>query len=356
LERLTLRDLHDINVFLAGLYECSDLPALRRRLLTTLQELVPADRVSLIEFGGSLDGVVGECAPAGAFADDLVGLHRRHLPQSPLVTGYRRGDGSAITYSDFLTQRQLRQLALYTDYLRRLDIEYVVAKGLPGPTDRVTTLVFDRKLRDFSARDRQVLNVLGPHLNHSYRNAVAATASRERIERMEDGIDALGRGLVLLGVDGTMQWMSSGAREWFGAYFESRGDAVGPLPEPVARWLRAHGKVSGELPEPREPLVVTRAHRQLIVRFVSRGAGALLVVEEQYLSIPPDVLRALGLTRRETEVLAWVAEGKTSDEIATILGVGRRAIEKHLEHIYPKLGVETRTAAAARALACLSAR
>ena len=40
-------------------------------------------------------------------------------------------------------------------------------------------------------------------------------------------------------------------------------------------------------------------------------------------------------------------------DIATILGTGRRAVEKHLEHIYPKLGVETRTAAAARALSLL---
>jgi DNA-binding CsgD family transcriptional regulator len=79
-----------------------------------------------------------------------------------------------------------------------------------------------------------------------------------------------------------------------------------------------------------------------------------LLLEEQYRSVPPDALRPLGLTRREAEVLAWVAEGKSSGDIATILGTGRRAVEKHLEHIYPKLGVETRTAAAARALALLS--
>jgi DNA-binding CsgD family transcriptional regulator len=80
----------------------------------------------------------------------------------------------------------------------------------------------------------------------------------------------------------------------------------------------------------------------------------VLVLEEQHHSVPPDVLRSLSLTRRETEVLAWVAEGKTSAEVASILGIGRRAVEKHLERIYPKLGVETRTAAAARAFAALS--
>jgi DNA-binding CsgD family transcriptional regulator len=55
------------------------------------------------------------------------------------------------------------------------------------------------------------------------------------------------------------------------------------------------------------------------------------------------------LTPREREVLEWVAAGKTSRDIAAILGAKPRTIEKHLEHIYEKLGVETRTAAVMRA-------
>jgi len=58
-------------------------------------------------------------------------------------------------------------------------------------------------------------------------------------------------------------------------------------------------------------------------------------------------LQEHGLTRRESEVLLWLAKGKTNGEIATILGMSRRTAEKHLEHIFAKLGVETRGAAAA---------
>ena len=57
----------------------------------------------------------------------------------------------------------------------------------------------------------------------------------------------------------------------------------------------------------------------------------------------------IGLTPRETEVLVWVARGKTNEAIATILGIRSATIAKHLEHIFCKLGVETRTAAAALA-------
>jgi DNA-binding response OmpR family regulator len=60
------------------------------------------------------------------------------------------------------------------------------------------------------------------------------------------------------------------------------------------------------------------------------------------------------LTPRETEVLAWLAKGKTNRDIADILGMSHRTVNKHLEHIFEKLGVETRAAAAALASAALS--
>lgn len=54
------------------------------------------------------------------------------------------------------------------------------------------------------------------------------------------------------------------------------------------------------------------------------------------------------LTRREMDVLEWVARGKTNRDVAEILGMSPRTVNKHLEHIYEKLGVETRTAAVAQ--------
>jgi len=60
-------------------------------------------------------------------------------------------------------------------------------------------------------------------------------------------------------------------------------------------------------------------------------------------------LDSASLTPRETEVLTWLAKGKTNRDIADILGMSHRTVNKHLEHIYEKLGVETRAAAAALA-------
>jgi DNA-binding CsgD family transcriptional regulator len=57
-----------------------------------------------------------------------------------------------------------------------------------------------------------------------------------------------------------------------------------------------------------------------------------------------------GLTRRESQVLTWVRRGKTNREISILLSISPRTVQKHLEHIFQKLGVETRTAAAATGL------
>src|SRR5262245_15598907 len=57
-------------------------------------------------------------------------------------------------------------------------------------------------------------------------------------------------------------------------------------------------------------------------------------------------LQALGLTKREAEVLLWISQGKRNGEIGTILQTSKRTVGKHVERILCKLEVETRTAAA----------
>lgn len=68
----------------------------------------------------------------------------------------------------------------------------------------------------------------------------------------------------------------------------------------------------------------------------------------------PTPLRELGLTRREAEVLLWVAQGKSNPEIAVILGMSDKTVKKHMQNIFGKIGVENRNAASLRALDLLS--
>jgi len=91
-----------------------------------------------------------------------------------------------------------------------------------------------------------------------------------------------------------------------------------------------------------------------------RAIEARLRLSEQYANreFKPDFssyepLLKLGLTPRVAEALLWVAQGKTNQEIATILGISESTVKKHMLEIFEKLGIETRTAATLRALEVL---
>src|SRR6266513_344162 len=101
-------------------------------------------------------------------------------------------------------------------------------------------------------------------------------------------------------------------------------------------------------------LTVGRSGKALRVRLVpnpASGGGFLLFVSLAVEADFPTSAVGGALTRREREVLQWAAAGKTNAEIAAILDMSPRMVEKHFEHVFEKLGVETRMAAVMRLLA-----
>lgn len=86
----------------------------------------------------------------------------------------------------------------------------------------------------------------------------------------------------------------------------------------------------------------------------AEAAQAAVEFQPDFSSSKP--LEGLGLTPREAEVLLWVAQGKTNAEVAIILGMVESTVKKHLEHVFPKLGIESRNAATLRAIEILSTR
>lgn len=157
-------------------------------------------------------------------------------------------------------------------------------------------------------------------------------------------IDAVSHAAVSLRADGVPLWQTQQAREWLATYFPQAGHAPGELPAEVRDWLRT-GLAS---PEAVAPLSVARDHGTLLLSLSRRRHELLLLLEEKPLPVATAVsLEQYQLTPREIDVLNWVAKGKTNRDIGEILGMSPRTVNKHLEHIYVKLGVETRSAAAA---------
>ncbi len=106
-----------------------------------------------------------------------------------------------------------------------------------------------------------------------------------------------------------------------------------------------------------DTMEVQQGSTTLIISYVSpqTDGSHLLKFKAHNLKLETQTLKnKLKITRREAEVLFWVAKGKTDWEIAQILNISERTVNKHLEQIYRKLEVNNRTAATAKAMIALN--
>ena len=103
---------------------------------------------------------------------------------------------------------------------------------------------------------------------------------------------------------------------------------------------RVPGHVVAALREPGQAVVLERDGQRLTLRAVP-SAGLLVVL------LGEEDMRLDRLTPRQRTILAHVAHGETDAEIASAVGIAPATVNKHLEQIYRRLGVHTRTAAAA---------
>jgi DNA-binding CsgD family transcriptional regulator len=128
------------------------------------------------------------------------------------------------------------------------------------------------------------------------------------------------------------------------------------LPPDVQRWLGERAGDASPAPDTVE-LKSDQGRVRLRLSFVGQiGPDEILLrLMEGEVGTEAELLkRKLMLTQREAEVVLWIARGKANRDIAEILSLSPRTVNKHLEQIFSKLGVENRTAAAAIAVRALS--
>jgi DNA-binding CsgD family transcriptional regulator len=229
-----------------------DVQELCTGLLRALREAVPADWCALNELPADLPRTISLTEPQVPVEVHVA--FARYASESPLVRHHMRThDGRATRFSDVTTRRELHRLPLYREVYRELGVEYQIAFTLPAAPQRLLGIALSRGARDFSASERDLLNMVRPYLIQAYRNALAYTE-------------------------------------------------------------------------------------------LARGAGRQIVLGD---------LRALGLTRRQAEVLRLVAMGRSDLDAASALGIGVRTAQKHLERCYRTLGVGDRSQAARLAWAAV---
>src|SRR5215217_6481964 len=308
---------------------------LRFRALQALADLVPADvltwdRVELATGAVRHEALPAEAEPAGAF-EALVGRAADH----PLLAAHAARRRLAVRLSELVERGSFAHSELYGDLLHASGIEYEIAIGMRTGRGEAVVAGLGRTEREFSERDRDVLDVARPRLE----GALRATQARARLVRALADDPPPGTAVMLLDRDGEIELSSPDAGRWLAEHF-GNADHPGWLPRPVAEWLA--------LP-PRPPLVSERDGRRLTVCLIPGDPHALLL-EEAVAGFRPDALDRLGLTAREREVLraASVIEGEA--ELAWELFLSLHAVRERLARLQAKLGVRTAGDAVARAL------
>ena len=157
-------------------------------------------------------------------------------------------------------------------------------------------------------------------------------------ERTAGQRDQSQQALLVVSPQGRIQFATARATRWLKEFSFSPADR---LPQALAAWL--HEVLSSSRPS---RFILDRAGTQLCFQMIYRERKSIcLLLEQGAESVARGSSRGL-LTQRQIEVLCWVARGKTNAEIAKILSLKPGTIGKYLERIFPKLGVENRTAAA----------
>jgi DNA-binding CsgD family transcriptional regulator len=356
--QLDRRDFQTVLDFLQRLYAAKTLDDYVSHATRGLLELVPADIC-----------VYNECDPAHRRIKFVVEPVERELPDAPKLWAVHMHDHPflkywhgafaerslhrVVTLGDFVSRRQWRDRGLYTEFYRPNRIEHMMGVRLPAPGSLEFYMTIMRDGSDFSERDRAVLTLLRPHLVAAYENAAATDERGRELQLLREGLEERGRSLIVLGRDGSIRQMSECARNWLLDYFGPHWRDRRRLPASLECWVKKQelgASAGGGMPCVRHPLTRERDGRRLTVRLLAEARGLYLLMSEEKLRIEPGDLASLGLTRREAEVLAFVAAGNSNAAIAASLGLSPATIKHCVERIYAKLQVRTRAAAAAIAI------
>jgi DNA-binding NarL/FixJ family response regulator len=161
-------------------------------------------------------------------------------------------------------------------------------------------------------------------------------------------LDVSGRFLLAVSRQGKIMWATPQAQKLLADNLAAGAGDELVLPGPMLQWLEQaqKGKAGSKMPV----MASFPDNEQLQLQYMGKlGPNEFLLrlAKDSSTNTSAQFSSELGLTTREGEVLSWLSKGKTNRDIAQILGLSPRTVDKHLEQIYAKLGVENRTAAAA---------
>lgn len=163
-------------------------------------------------------------------------------------------------------------------------------------------------------------------------------------------LDAAGRHLLAARDDGKILWSTPQATRLVNAA-TGRDDGLDLVAEKIGGWIRDRSRLGAA--QDAQPITIeTGREASLSLTFIGaigQDENLFRLTSQTQAQDDERLRQHFQLTIREAEVLAWIAKGKSNRDIGEILGLSARTVNKHLEQIYVKLGVENRASAAVKA-------
>ena len=322
-----------------GLWELEDLPSFRTGVLAHLRQLVDCELASYNEIGADPGEVFVVADPAETLnvSDGMLEAFAEFALQNPLAAHCARtGETRALRLSDFISRRGLHALDLYDLVYRHIDTEYQLAFTVPTAGQMIGITV-SRAGRDFDERELALLQAARAIVIPAYRN-LHDRARLDAILRAFDGEDPDPSAVFLVEQSGLLQPAHDRAERLLHRLAADR-----PTFHALRSWarLQRHGRCNDSA-----PLRLDTREGELEARYLYGAQGSLDAIAIRLLgSSRPQTLRALGLTRRQAEVLQLLWLGNTNADIACALSISEHTVRHHLEDIYRRLGVKSRVAA-----------
>ena len=199
--------------------------------------------------------------------------------------------------------------------------------------------------------DRCILKLLAPHLLKMEPHSLECSQIYQLLQLFQAALAH--NSLIGLKPDGQVTFTTQQAEKLINHYFPAQN--LESLPDSLQRWFKHQisNDDRGEIQAFYTPLHIEQAEKELVIYLIpdTNRKYYLLLLEEQALpSFSVKALELLGLTKREAEILCLIAKDKSNAGIARELDCCEGTVRKHLENLYKKLGVQTRTAAITAAL------
>src|SRR5947207_12608175 len=193
MSHLSHRDLSLLMRVLPELYAAKPLASFPELVLSLVARLIAADRVAYSTLDFQSGGMTTISRPHDP---DLPKYLPAYMAYSHELPGYERysqsGEVPATRNSDAISQREFERLTIFNEFHRPLGIRYQLGCSLPGLHSPMVGLALARWTREFSGRDRDILEHLRPHIAAAYRNAEALG----ELEQKSHALTQIGRAHV----------------------------------------------------------------------------------------------------------------------------------------------------------------